>query len=150
MSEASSRNTFRKHVLRELPGVHVQRLEDKFTAGLPDFNLCIPDHGEWWVEAKFLAELPVRNTTPVRVEFRPGQVPWLNERVKAGGRCLVLVRIGLTGWVVFDQYFKIVQDGVPVDTFYRLAKWRGSTLDIAAIFDLPRDDPNQHRLALAA
>ncbi len=136
MSEAASRDTFKKHVKIVCPGAHLQRFEDRFHSGIPDMNVCFPTTGEWWVEAKHMAGMPKLKNTPVRVTLRKEQVLWLNARKKAGGRCLVVVRIGLDGWAVFDKHFEEIERGVSIEEFKRLAKWQGARLDITAIFDL--------------
>ena len=134
MSEAAARDTFKKRLHEVMPESHCQRFEDRFHAGIPDMNVCLPEGVEWWVEAKHMKQLPVMKNTPVRVEIRKEQVLWLNNRKKVGGKCLVLVRIGLKEWVVFDDHFRQLEEGIVTERFFQLAKWRGDKLDIPAIF----------------
>jgi len=91
MSEKTLRRWFSK-ILRKNKA-HVQNIEDAYSIGVPDTNLCINGR-ESWVECKFLKDWPKRATTPVRPSFRPGQVPWLVNRSQAGGSCYVLIQIG--------------------------------------------------------
>jgi hypothetical protein len=134
MSEQAARETFKKYLKEAYPGCHNQRFEDRFHAGIPDSNVCLPGGVEWWVEAKYIKALPKWERTPVRVEIRREQVLWLNNRKKAGGKVLVLVRIGLTGWAVFDGHFDELEEGIPVEAFFQLAKWHGERLDLPMIF----------------
>lgn len=134
MSEQSARDTFNKYFKEAYPEGHRQRFEDRFHAGIPDTNVCLPGGDEWWIEAKHIKSLPKWARTPVRVEIRREQVLWLNNRKRAGGQVLVLVRIGLEEWVVFDDHFDELEEGIPAETFFQLAKWRGSRLDLEAIF----------------
>lgn len=135
MSEQAARDTFKKSIQQQLPGTHWQRFEDRFHAGIPDINVCLPGGYEFWVEAKHLERLPKWKNTPVRVEIRREQVMWLMSRKKAGGRVMVLVRIGLEAWAAFDDHFERLEEGLPVEAFFQLAKWRGDHLDVRAIFD---------------
>lgn len=135
MSEQASRETFKNHVKRDIPGAHLQRLEDRFHSGIPDINICIPGNGEWWVEAKYIKALPKWTNSPVRVPIRKEQVLWLRNRKRAGGQVLILVRIGVESWAVFDDHFERLEEGIPVESFFQLAKWHGAHLDVKLIFD---------------
>lgn len=127
MSEAASRETFQKHVKKAFANVHFQRFEDRFHSGIPDINFCV-DGVEWWVEAKHLDALPVRASTPVRIDLRMDQVLWLKHRKKAGGLSLVLVRVGREQWVAFTEHFDRLEEGIPTETFFQLSYWHGTDL----------------------
>ena len=138
MSEAAARETFKKHIRETDPDAHVQRFEDRFHSGIADMNVCFPAIGEWWVEAKHMKGLPKLKNTPIRVTLRREQVLWLNARKRAGGRCMVLVRIGLESWAAFDGYFDELEAGVSAEKFFALARWHGNKLNVSEIFELPQ------------
>ena len=69
-------------------GWHVQRLEDKFSVGIPDINAC-KDGDDIWLEAKVFA-WPKRATTKTKICVRPYQVSWAHRRIKAGGTCFLI------------------------------------------------------------
>lgn len=134
MSEQASRDTFRKQVAKQLPEAHWQRFEDKFQAGIPDINICYQGV-ETWVEAKHIKALPKWPHTPIKVEIRKEQVIWLNNRKRAGGRVLVLVRIGREEWVAFNDHFKKLEEGIPMETFFQLATYRSKELDVKRVLE---------------
>lgn len=115
MSEQSATQTIRSHLARA--GAHIQRIEDKLTPGVPDMNFKIPDLPECWLEGKFLRSLPKRDATPVRVGLKTEQALWLEERKLRGGKVFVWVRILDTGWWLFDDRFRELQDGIPTSQF---------------------------------
>lgn len=116
MSEQNATQTVRTHVLA-LPGnVHVQRIEDKLSPGVPDMNVCWEDI-EFWLEGKFVKELPKRDDTLVR--FGPKgdmrlvqQANWLRQRQLAGGRVFWWVRVADVGWYLFRSRFHFLHDGI--------------------------------------
>lgn len=111
MSESSAWTTVRGHLV-SLPGrVHIQRFEDKLSGGIPDTNVCW-DGVEFWLEAKYVKDLPKRATTKVKVDLRPDQALWLETRQRAGGFCFVWVRVRDEGWLLFDSRFRALQDGI--------------------------------------
>lgn len=57
-------------------GYEVQCFEDKLSGGIAD-TLVGWAGGGVWIEWKWISELPTRTSTPLPVEFRPGQIPWL-------------------------------------------------------------------------
>lgn len=94
---------FRTH----LPATaHAVRIESWAGEGVPDVNLCYRGN-ESWVENK------VASPTGI-VKFRPGQVPWLHKRHKAGGRCYVLVRWQGEFWLVPGVFAQnLAENGMP-------------------------------------
>jgi len=124
MSEASSWSTLRTHLMLFDGKVHIQRFEDKLTGGIPDCNVCWTPVGfkaknsiEFWMEGKFVKELPKRATTKVKVGLRPDQALWLETRQRAGGNAFVWVRIADVGWQLWSSRFRALQDGIPANEF---------------------------------
>lgn len=137
MSEASARSSFIEKLKKWNPNCDVQRIEDKFSAGIPDINTHVPGYGDWWIEAKALKEYPKRLVSFVQIGLRREQVIWLERRKRAGGQVLVLVRVGRI-WAVFDNFFKTLEEGCTQIEFEDMAKWLGKDLDFSAIF-APQD-----------
>jgi hypothetical protein len=116
MGESSAWSTLRKVLVHELPGrVHIQRFEDKFTAGIPDTNICWEGE-EIWLEGKFLKKYPARNSSLVKIGLRVEQSAWLTLRQRAGGRCFVWCRVP-DGWMLFDSQWDLLRDGMPLGLF---------------------------------
>lgn len=63
-------------------GAAMLRIEDSLGRGVPDVNICL-NGVESWVELKI-----ARGS---KVEFQKGQLAWMVERTRAGGRCFVVV-----------------------------------------------------------
>lgn len=121
MSESSAWQTLRKHLKRELPGVDIQRLEDKLAAGIPDTNICWRTM-ECWLEGKAVKGLPAKDATLVRVGLKVEQYRWLCERIDAGGCCHVWVRVNPGGWWLFSEktdFLRLI-DGIPKKEFLAL------------------------------
>ena len=72
--------------------LHMTRLENLVGEGTPDVDGCL-EGCQFWAELK-CNKRPARAKTPIRVKFRPMQVPWLKRRVRADGRAFVLVQVG--------------------------------------------------------
>lgn len=108
MSETNLHHWLSDHARKRR--AHVQRIEDRYSTGVPDINLCAYGK-EHWVECKYLKAWPKRAGTKVKIKFRPGQVNWLRSRGKAGGNAWVLLQVGdgrnaerlLFSWKVADQ-----------------------------------------------
>lgn len=117
MSEQSATQTLISNLKRQMQGIHVQRLEDKLTQGVPDMNVCW-NGGEAWLEGKFLRRLPTRHDTLVRFGSKGErrlimQRNWLNTRAKAGGLCFVWLRIEDGDWFLFSgDNFDFLADGI--------------------------------------
>lgn len=117
MSEASSWSTLRGHLMNVDPGrVHIQRVEDKMTTGVPDTNVCLLGK-EFWLEGKFIRDLPKRDSTPVKIGLRADQATWLETRHRAGGQCFVWIRVRDVGWMLFEDRFRSLQDGIMLGDF---------------------------------
>jgi hypothetical protein len=138
MSEASAVQSFLNAVKAFDENVHVQRLEDKFSVGIPDINLCCAGE-EYWFEAKFIEDWPKRLTTGVKIPLRPEQTLWARLGAKAGRRVKCITRIASWGWMVHDAAFTefgLLRDGVfNKDEILKRAVWSGKTLNIQEILD---------------
>jgi hypothetical protein len=82
MIDGGLRTLFRKHLPHEWD---MQAIETGGTGrGIPDLNMCHPDHGEVWVEFK--------QTSAHATHIRPEQVAWAERRARFGGRVFLVVR----------------------------------------------------------
>jgi hypothetical protein len=102
MSESSSWGTLRKYLVRDLQGCDIQRIEDKLASGIPDSNVCWRGR-EFWLEGKQLRELPVRDSTAVRVDMSQEQLNWAVARKEAGGLAYVWIRVNNVGWWLIEN-----------------------------------------------
>lgn len=120
MSESSAWGTLRKHLKKEMPGIDIQRLEDKLAAGIPDTNICWRTM-ECWLEGKKVKDFPARDTTLVKVGLKLEQYRWLCARKDAGGCCYVWVRAP-SGWWLFSEKedFLRLLEGIPKKEFVHL------------------------------
>lgn len=113
MSEAAAWSTIRQHLIDN--GAHVQRLEDKLHAGIPDASVCCGS--DFWLEGKFVEKLPKRDSTRIRFGEESRvilQRNWLHAREKAGGKCFVWLRVQDFGWFLFrGPDFGFLVDGIP-------------------------------------
>lgn len=116
MSEASAWTTLRSHLKAMEGRVHIQRFEDKLTGGIPDTNVCW-NGIEFWLEGKFVRNLPLRASTLVKVGLRADQKLWLETRQRAGGKAFVWVRIADHGWLLFENRFQALKDGIRLTDF---------------------------------
>lgn len=66
----------------DLPGMHVNRIENTAGTGISDVNACYRGV-EVWIELKIVHSN--------RVFFRTSQRAWMHKRLEAGGRVFVLV-----------------------------------------------------------
>lgn len=126
MSEQSAWATLRGHLVGMDGRVHIQRLEDKLSTGIPDTNVCWQpepwcDRGyEFWLEGKFIRELPKRATTKVMVGtggLSAEQALWLETRQRAGGKVFVWIRVADHGWLLFHDRFRALQRGIVLSDF---------------------------------
>ena len=80
MRDGGLRQLFQKH----LSEVHWQAIESWGTGiGIPDLNGCISGV-EFWIELK--------QAKANKVKISPGQVAWIERRLRAGGHVYVAVR----------------------------------------------------------
>lgn len=74
---------------KQVPCYHLKN-NNPFTAGIPDVFYS-GDKGDLWVEYKWVAELPARDTTIVPIELSALQSAWLNCRYQEGRQVAVIV-----------------------------------------------------------
>ena len=98
-----------------MPGAPlIQRLEDRFSTGIPDCVIVWKGH-TIWLEGKFIQTLPKRDTSIVKPSFQPMQVPWLLKCQRAGGRAFVWLR-SPAGWLLTDEIERL-EAGMPLVDF---------------------------------
>ena len=86
-------------------------------AGIPDANCCWKGN-EFWLEGKAIEELPVRESTLVRVGLRQEQVDWIKTRHAAGGNVAIWVRVKHKGWWLFFEHMADkLMAGIPKSEF---------------------------------
>lgn len=93
-------------------GVHLQRIEDKLSQGVPDVNGCWQGR-EFWIELKRLDAWPKRPQTVVRIpHYTNEQRLWIRRRGRAGGNALLLVQIDqdflLYNWVYAQRVGELI------------------------------------------
>jgi len=92
--------------LRE-SGWDAQRIEDKYSTGIPDINACKRGE-EVWLEAKVF-RWPARKTSLTRMAIRDDQLQWARRRTKAGGQVFLVAKelrtkqVYLFSWSNFDK-----------------------------------------------
>lgn len=71
--------------------VNFHKIESGSTeVGFPDWYL----RTEWtdlWLEAKELKRWPVRESTRIKIPYRPGQYNWIIQHKKLGGRVALII-----------------------------------------------------------
>lgn len=77
---------------KSMERLHMTRIENSASSGIPDVDGCWRSHQFWW-ELK-VCDRPARPTTLIKPRFEPGQVPWLEARCAAGGAAFVLLQVG--------------------------------------------------------
>jgi len=76
-------------------GLLVQKIEDKYSVGIPDLNVCV-DGDDHWIELKVFS-WPKRETTTVNYGLRPHQIKWMNKRMNKGSSCWLMAKEKTTG-----------------------------------------------------
>ena len=82
------RNTLKGHC-------HFQSIEDRFSTGIPDLNLCIAGV-DVWIELKQIGKFPERFDTTLKTSLAHltnDQMNWLLKRIKHGGKAFILLRV---------------------------------------------------------
>lgn len=90
----------RAKLLKILAPIGARPVENIVDPGMPDV-VCVAG----WIEIK-VAERPSRSTTPIRVEWQPGQQPWLRKWRQHGGRAWTMLRLGDT-WILHDALWAV-------------------------------------------
>jgi hypothetical protein len=135
--ENAALSTLRTNVLSYWPDAHWQRIENHYTPGTPDANVCIPGMGEFWVEGKFLKRWPSKPEAVIKIELRREQAMWANSRQRAGGNAIVALRIGSSEWLFFNANFLMLVDGLTQEGMRFIAYHQTTNLsDLEAIFTI--------------
>lgn len=69
---------------------YVWKIRDSYTNGIPDMWIQ-KDAGDLWLEAKYIASLPVRSSTLVVPNLSDLQRLWVTEKYNAGISCAVIL-----------------------------------------------------------
>jgi hypothetical protein len=105
-------------LLRELDPV---RIENLVGSGVPDVN-----YNQGWIELKYMDRWPPRGG-PLRIDhFTPEQRGWLTRRRKKKGKAFVLLKVGLSEWLLFDGLIAALYLGhEPRERLYEIvvARW---------------------------
>ena len=93
MTEKALRQNVKKGLS---PYAHVISIENAVGVGTPDLNVCIGGY-EIWIELKHFKEWPKRKTTNINLGSKnkaswQREMVWMQERIKHGGVCCVLVQ----------------------------------------------------------
>lgn len=73
--------------------LHMTRVENGVSAGMPDVEGHLKRGGQFWIELKSAAR-PKHPDTPVRFRTRTAQVEWVDRRRAVGGRAWYLLQVG--------------------------------------------------------
>lgn len=94
--------------------LHMNRVENSVSAGMPDVEGQLKDHAQFWIELKS-APRP-KGDGPVAVKIRDAQVEWLRRRDKAGGNAWLLIQVGSAAkakrYLVLGMHAARIQAGV--------------------------------------
>lgn len=90
MAESALSKLIMRHLLSAGDAL---RIENMAGVGTPDINYCIAGC-EGWIENKWIAAWPVRETNIVRLDhFTAAQRVWHARRARAGGKSFVLLQV---------------------------------------------------------
>jgi len=136
MAENSATATMRKNLKLLMPGIDMQRIEDKLTSGIPDLNACWSGV-EFWMEGKFIKDLPVRASSIVR--FGPKdderlvyQARWLEKRQLAGGQTFLWCRVRDGRWFLWvGPNFDFLYNGMSKESLLKCLSF-ASAKDLVA------------------
>ena len=87
-------------------GIHVVRIENLVGAGVFDTNICFKGH-ELWLEGKFVMQLPVKESTRIKVGMSEEQRVFALRRYYAGGVTYLWTKVQMernlsdSGWYLF-------------------------------------------------
>lgn len=90
----------RRRLIRILEPIWARPVENMLDVGMPDV-VCVAG----WLELK-VADRPKRPTTPVRVQWQPGQQPWLKRWRQHGGRAWTMLLLGEM-WLLHDALWSV-------------------------------------------
>jgi hypothetical protein len=102
----------------------LERIENQVGAGTPDVCGCFQGEG-FKIELKAARRRPVDPETPIKVHFRPAQIPWINGRLKAGGKVWILLQIGegseAKRYLIHGSDAKLVANGLTESQIEKLS-----------------------------
>ena len=78
--------------------IKLVRIENDAGIAIPDVYYYTPE-SEGWIEFKYIKEFPKRDTTTIKIPFRPGQRAWLWERYKSNKNTLGFLLLAIGGEV---------------------------------------------------
>lgn len=114
--------------------LHMHRVENSATAGMPDVEGCL-NGNQFWIELKCCAR-PATATSKIKSRFQSAQLPWLKDRIRAGGRAFVLIQVGsgteARRYLIPGNSAGILADGCQESKLHRIcaADPSGSAVDI--------------------
>lgn len=125
--ESAAWRVLREQIIKtaqELGGsVHIIRVENLVGGGVFDANLCFKGY-DFWLEGKYLEQLPVRESTLIKVGMSDEQRAFALRRLMAGGKTYLWAKVGMDSravWYLFplnDQAFiHRVYGGMPLEEF---------------------------------
>lgn len=82
-----------KKARKEVPDLHMCRIENAVMSGMPDVEGHWKGCGQFWLELKSAAR-PKKSDTPIRFKIRDAQIAWLNRRWSLGGYAYWLIQVG--------------------------------------------------------
>lgn len=136
MSEIARREKIRDSIKQHWPDAHWARIEDKLTAGIPDINVKIPGfEQDFWIEAKELDFLPARDSTPIKIGLKREQFMWLRARKRSGGNVRVVAYVERV-WMVFEDDFEELFNGVSLERLLELCSYRNGVMNIERILGI--------------
>lgn len=103
----------------------LRRIENAVDNGMPDTLYCIKGR-TGLVELKHDYRWPIRPDTPFRFNhFDIGQVQWLEDWERVGGRCFILAQVERDYILVPAKHARTLQQGVTRAEFLDLAVAHG-------------------------
>ena len=118
--------------------LHVFRVENVVTSGMPDVEGHLKGRGQFWIELK-VAKRPVHDTTKIRIKIRRAQVEWMARRWWVGGSVWLLVQVGdrydRAVYMIPGSRVPVMLDGVTEEWLDResVVKHNASAVDIIKV-----------------
>jgi len=99
-------HSFIRSMHRQLPTeLYKWKINDNFQGGVADAYYS-GSGGDLWVEYKYLAKLPKRPTTIVKIELTGQQKLWLRSRRKEGRNIAVIIGSPQGHVILYDQLWE--------------------------------------------
>jgi hypothetical protein len=123
-----SETTMRRNLIRLLRHLDARSMESAISIGVPDINYCCG-----WIELKYVARLPVRQGTLVRIpHYTQEQRIWLLRRYRVSRNAFLLVQVdkhvflgyggerasvvgNLTSSELFERADLVMREGINVE-----------------------------------